>query len=154
MPLSLKAEEQNTPVSRAADRLLILGVFGLWGMSFIEPILFSSIFTVVFGYGYRRFMRPTEPTNLIPTHTENDLIRKSPEYREWRLAVLKRDGFKCVWCPETTNLEVDHVYPFAYFPELRFDIKNGRTLCERHHKETITYGTGSRTFYEQLKSRI
>jgi 5-methylcytosine-specific restriction endonuclease McrA len=64
--------------------------------------------------------------------------------------VLKCDNFRCVWCGETKNLEVDHVYPFAYFPELRFEVTNGRTLCQRHHTETITYGTGSKKFYDRL----
>ncbi len=70
------------------------------------------------------------------------------------MAVLKRDGFKCVWCGATDNLEVDHVYPFAYFPELRFDITNGRALCKFHHEQTITYGTGSRVFYERIINAI
>jgi hypothetical protein len=123
----------------------------------MEAIIFSSLFTSVVGYGYYRVThRPTpNPIDLaIQRRAENEAARKSPQYSAWRLAVLKRDGFRCVWCKATDNLEVDHVYPFAYFPELRFEITNGRTLCQYHHKQTITYGTGSRVFYEQLKSRI
>lgn len=108
-------------------------------------ILFAGVFTALVGYPYWRIRRSL--TRPPPTNEE---IRKSPEYRRWRIAVLQRDGFKCVWCPETSNLEVDHVYPFAYFPELRFDITNGRTLCSFHHKQTITYGSGSKTFYERI----
>jgi hypothetical protein len=116
----------------------------------MEAILFSSIFTLIFGFGYRKFTRPADPLAVDSIYTENELIRKSPQYREWRIAVLKRDGFRCVWCKATDNLEVDHIYPFAYFPELRFDIKNGRTLCHKHHTETITYGSGSKAFYQRL----
>lgn len=113
----------------------------------MEAILFSTVFTAAIGYPYWRIKKWTtkEPVELT-----NQEVRQSAEYQVWRKSVLKRDGYMCVWCRATKNLEVDHVYPFAYFPELRFDIKNGRTLCAPHHKETITYGTGSKKFYQQI----
>jgi hypothetical protein len=45
-----------------------------------------------------------------------------------------------VWCGKTKEkLEADHIKPFALFPELRFDISNGRTLCLPCHKLTDNY---------------
>ena len=37
-------------------------------------------------------------------------------------------------------LHADHIKPFAFFPSLRFDLENGRTLCVECHKKTPTFG--------------
>ena len=81
--------------------------------------------------------------------TENMLIRKRYEYINWRKSVFERDNYTCQKCGcrsgngKRVNLEADHVLPFAYFPELRFDISNGITLCKECHKKTDTYGLKS-----------
>ena len=68
-------------------------------------------------------------------------LRNSLEYQLWRRAVFKRDDFSCQDCGKRGgNLNADHIKSFAMFPELRFDIDNGRTLCVPCHKETETYG--------------
>ncbi len=73
----------------------------------------------------------------------NIKIRNSPEGIFWRKSVFHRDKYTCVHCGDSRggNLEADHIKPFAYYPELRFDINNGRTLCKSCHKKTDTYGT-------------
>ena len=71
---------------------------------------------------------------------KNKIIRNSEEYKLWRDAVFVRDKYTCVWCGKIGGkLNVDHIKPFALFPELRFAIDNGRTLCEDCHKTTDTY---------------
>lgn len=69
-------------------------------------------------------------------------LRKSIEYREWRRSVFQRDNYSCVHCGDSRggNLEADHIKPFAQFPDLRFDVDNGRTLCNPCHRKTDTYG--------------
>ena len=68
-------------------------------------------------------------------------IRKSPEYIVWRKAVFERDNYTCVHCGVVGgNLNADHIKPFSLYPELRFDVSNGRTLCVPCHKQTDSYG--------------
>ena len=68
-------------------------------------------------------------------------LRASVEYRLWRESVFKRDNWICIWCKKRGGkLNADHIKPFAYFPELRFAIDNGRTLCEDCHRKTDTFG--------------
>lgn len=70
---------------------------------------------------------------------ESTVIRNSVEMKLWRKAVFERDNYKCVFCGSGGKLNADHIKPFAYFPELRFAIDNGRTLCVECHKKTDTY---------------
>lgn len=77
----------------------------------------------------------------------NEMVRKSLHYRLWREAVLKRDNYTCQGegCGAQSVpgafvlMHADHIKPFALFPELRFAIDNGRTLCVPCHKQTPTY---------------
>lgn len=71
----------------------------------------------------------------------NRAIRNQVEYKLWREAVFKRDDWTCVFClVKGGTLNADHIKPFAYYPELRFALDNGRTLCVSCHKTTDTYG--------------
>jgi hypothetical protein len=76
---------------------------------------------------------------------EKNLIRASALYREWRTGVFKRDNYTCKLCGETnTYIEADHIKPFAYYPESRFDLNNGRTLCKNCHKKVSSTIIGSK----------
>lgn len=81
---------------------------------------------------------PAWKGGITPANTS---IRNSKEYALWRTAVFERDNHTCIWCGnnEGGNLNADHIKPFALFPELRFAIDNGRTLCIPCHKTTDTY---------------
>lgn len=53
------------------------------------------------------------------------------QIEKWRLAVFTRDSFKCTNCnaAERTDIHAHHIKPWADFPSLRFDVRNGQTLC-------------------------
>lgn len=77
--------------------------------------------------------------------SDNRKARNVTIYKEWRKAVFERDKYTCVFCGDKSKkgnpviLNADHIKPFAYFPELRYKITNGRTLCLGCHKKTDTY---------------
>lgn len=71
---------------------------------------------------------------------ENSKIRNSLEYKKWRKIVMERDKYICCFCGVIGGkLQVDHIKPFSLYPELRFSIDNGRTLCIDCHKKTDTF---------------
>lgn len=72
---------------------------------------------------------------------ENKKIRKSFAYKLWREAIFTRDNYTCTQCHvRGGELNADHIKPFAFFPDLRFSMENGRTLCVDCHRETPTWG--------------
>lgn len=86
---------------------------------------------------------------ITPVHK---IVRSSTEYKLWRTAVFERDKYRCIWCgikskkgTKKVVLNADHIKPFAAYPELRFAIDNGRTLCVHCHRMTDTYGGRKKT---------
>lgn len=65
---------------------------------------------------------------------ENKLIRSSEENRLWRLRVFERDKFKCQGCGQVGGkLHAHHIKEFAKYPDERFEVSNGLTLCKSCH---------------------
>jgi hypothetical protein len=59
-------------------------------------------------------------------------------YKQWRLSVFERDNYTCCICRNRGGeLNADHIKPWAYFPQLRYDVLNGRTLCVKCHRTTF-----------------
>jgi hypothetical protein len=77
-------------------------------------------------YWRRKF---SEREQKLVTH------RYTPEYHQWRKAVLKRDNETCQQCGSQENLQTHHIKSYAKFKELRFDLDNGVTLCLSCHKK-------------------
>ena len=81
---------------------------------------------------------------------ESKRIRNSIEYKVWRKTVFERDNYTCVCtgcaaCSEAGcgkrggRLNADHIKSFSKYPNLRFDISNGRTLCKPCHEKTPNF---------------
>jgi len=63
------------------------------------------------------------------------------QYNEWRTIVFERDDYTC-WICETKGgkLQSHHFKNWFDFPKLRYNIKNGLTLCKFCHKVYTRFG--------------
>lgn len=57
----------------------------------------------------------------------------TPQWRAKRVHILRRDGYRCVWCGRDVYAKgaarVDHIVPLAQAWHLRLVDSNLRTLC-------------------------
>ena len=57
------------------------------------------------------------------------------EYNEWRNKIYKQDNFTCWTCEiRGGKLQAHHLKDWFNYPELRYDIRNGLTLCKICHQ--------------------
>lgn len=68
--------------------------------------------------------------------TERQYLMLLREYKFWRMKVFLRDNFTCQYCGERgCFLEAHHIKSWDKYPELRFEVSNGITLCKGCHKK-------------------
>lgn len=93
--------------------------------------------------------------------SEYQKARTSLIYNSWRDTVYAKDWYTCQCCGKShrINKQAHHLYNFSDNEELRYDVKNGITLCDECHYSTFegsfhnTYGTQNNT-PEQLEEYI
>lgn len=68
--------------------------------------------------------------SLVKKQKRNDLA-----YRDWRKEVWLRDNFKCKIDNSDCEgrIEAHHILGWKDYPDLRYKINNGITLCHAHH---------------------
>lgn len=93
-----------------------------------------------------------------------ELIKVTPEYKQWRKAVMIKSNYTCTSCGiKNTWLHAHHIKPFSRLlieyniisveqaqkePGM-WEVSNGLTLCEPCHKETDSYGKTIKTREKQ-----
>jgi len=76
-------------------------------------------------------------TQLRNKHSLTDI-----RYKNWRKAVFERDDYICQQCKARNGngkeiyLEAHHIKEWVDYPELRFELSNGLTLCNFCHNKT------------------
>lgn len=58
--------------------------------------------------------------------------RTTVRYKAWKYFVFNRDR-SCVECGSEKMLVAHHIKPYQEYPELRFDVSNGKVLCRSCH---------------------
>lgn len=63
------------------------------------------------------------------------LKKSSKSHQKWSKEVKDRDKWVCRIADVNCDgrLEAHHILPWSKFPELRYQINNGITLCQHHH---------------------
>jgi|APSaa5957512622_1039677.scaffolds.fasta_scaffold03105_7 hypothetical protein len=75
--------------------------------------------------------------------------RSTSENKQWRTSIFARDKYTCCICKNNKgkNLNAHHLNSWANFPEDRYNLYNGITLCEICHKNYHKkYGRNHATF--------
>lgn len=65
--------------------------------------------------------------------SEEKTIRDSIEYKKWRENVFEKDNYLCQCCGSNRNLNAHHIECFSDCVDLRYEVSNGITLCEKCH---------------------
>jgi 5-methylcytosine-specific restriction endonuclease McrA len=82
--------------------------------------------------------RGTKPRTRHKTHRDK---HGNMYDREWRTKIFKRDKYTCRNCGQVgVRLQAHHIKGYKEYPELRYILNNGLTLCVSCHKQTDNYG--------------
>lgn len=109
-----------------------------------EVLDLDTLTKVAFSPFKNQFERDEETSRSGENHwnwkggisTENQRLRNSSEYKSWRASVFERDEHTCQICNLVGgNLNAHHIKEWAKYPNARFDVDNGLTLCKPCHIE-------------------
>lgn len=71
----------------------------------------------------------------------NQILRGRADYDDWRETVFTRDCFTCQQCGarsqkgKSVYLHAHHIKGWADYPDLRYEVSNGMTLCVPCHRK-------------------
>lgn len=79
-----------------------------------------------------------------------------PLQKQWRRDIKNRDNWKCKISTEDCQgkLEAHHILPWSKFPELRYQINNGITLCHFHHPRKQKEVEALSPYFQKLVAEV
>lgn len=87
----------------------------------------------------------------------NEKYYHRKRHLEWAEKVLRRAGYLCEECRRYGRLDKNglpvrattahHIKPRELYPELQYDLKNGRALCEKCHNKAHPEKGGAHGHY-------
>lgn len=94
--------------------------------------------------------------NKLKRYGDDQKNRRSSAYVTWRKEVWTRDKFKCRMLNSECRgrIEAHHILSYTSYPDLRYDINNGITLCHFHHPRKRVEEARLSPFFHNLICKI
>ena len=90
---------------------------------------------------YKKYSNYRHFETKYPKRRNHGRNYKDPAYAEWRKKIFARDDYKCQFPDCNSNYKVKgrnklnahHILSWSEYPSLRFEMRNGITLCTDCH---------------------
>lgn len=91
-------------------------------------------------------------SKLSKTNKSGVEYRHNPLHREWSNQVKKRDNHTCKMKNSECcgKIETHHILSWMCYPELRYQLNNGITLCHFHHPRGKKMEESMRQFFIEI----
>lgn len=122
--LTIVLEEDLAGKLREKDVVCLTGI--------LKTYRKSDTFNLYLTVNHIEFLEKWGEIDLENISTEFTNDRNDPRNNTWRNEVLHRDKV-CQCCGLDKRLEAHHINGFEEYPDLRFDVGNGITLCQFCH---------------------
>lgn len=82
--------------------------------------------------------------------------RNDSAYNNWRKEVWLRDNFKCkIANPDCAGrIEAHHILGWSKYPELRYQVNNGITLCHHHHPRSRVLEVELSPYFQGIVDKV
>lgn len=103
-----------------------------------------------------RLLGKTGPLSMRWIKDRTKLVKKQERndsaYKNWRKQVWMRDEYKCKMKNNNClgKIEAHHILGWTDYPELRYELNNGITLCHFHHPRKRSEVAKLSPFFKEL----
>lgn len=106
------------------------------------------------GRGEKHWAWKKDRTQLCRTSKQGE--RRTSVYFNWRKQVWIRDNYKCRMHNQDCcgRIEAHHILGFTKYPELRYEINNGITLCQFHHPKKRVDEERLSPYFQELVTQL